>query len=101
MIGAEALNTAVEQAVDLSSPDRHPRARAAKDAAAGARFGLRRRGPSAWVACFPVRPSGPRLWTALLARPVWFAVIGGAAVLALWFIIGGGVKDDLKKGAKP
>ncbi|MEJ8548009.1 diacylglycerol kinase family protein [Brevibacillus borstelensis] len=32
----ELVNTAIEAAVDLASPDRHPKAKAAKDAAAGA-----------------------------------------------------------------
>ena len=33
---AEALNTAIEETVDLASPDRHPKAKAAKDVAAAA-----------------------------------------------------------------
>lgn len=36
VFSAELANTAVERAVDLVSPDRHPLAGAAKDAAAGA-----------------------------------------------------------------
>lgn len=36
VISAELMNTAVEHAVDLVSPERHPLAKAAKDAAAGA-----------------------------------------------------------------
>ncbi|MGI6265264.1 MAG: diacylglycerol kinase family protein [Acutalibacteraceae bacterium] len=36
VLAAEAINTAVERAVDLASPDKHPLAKAAKDAAAGA-----------------------------------------------------------------
>lgn len=36
VIMAELLNTAVERAVDLISPDRHPLAKVAKDTAAGA-----------------------------------------------------------------
>ncbi len=35
VLAAEAFNTAIEQAVDLASPARHPLAGAAKDAAAG------------------------------------------------------------------
>lgn len=34
VMALEAVNTAVERAVDLESPDRHPLAKAAKDAAA-------------------------------------------------------------------
>lgn len=36
VVGAELLNTALEAAVDLASPEVHPLARTAKDAAAGA-----------------------------------------------------------------
>ncbi|WP_322905025.1 diacylglycerol kinase family protein [Paenibacillus campi] len=36
VLGAELMNTAVEAAVDLVSPDWHPFAKKAKDAAAGA-----------------------------------------------------------------
>jgi diacylglycerol kinase len=36
VLGAEAVNTAVEAAVNLASPGRHPLAARAKDAAAGA-----------------------------------------------------------------
>lgn len=36
VIGAELINTAIEHAVDLASPDKHPFAKIAKDVAAGA-----------------------------------------------------------------
>ncbi|MFJ8236909.1 diacylglycerol kinase family protein [Ureibacillus sp. NPDC094379] len=36
VIGAELINTAIENVVDLASPDIHPLAKKAKDAAAGA-----------------------------------------------------------------
>jgi len=36
VIGAELMNTAIEHAVDLASPDKHPYAKIAKDVAAGA-----------------------------------------------------------------
>ncbi|MDQ6421113.1 diacylglycerol kinase family protein [Paenibacillus sp. LHD-117] len=36
VVTAELINTAIEQAVDLASPGRHPLAKAAKDVAAGA-----------------------------------------------------------------
>ncbi|MDO5401487.1 MAG: diacylglycerol kinase family protein [Eubacteriales bacterium] len=36
VLGAELMNTAVESAVDLISPEKHPLAKLAKDAAAGA-----------------------------------------------------------------
>lgn len=36
VMGAEAVNTAIEATVDLCSPQRHPKAKLAKDAAAAA-----------------------------------------------------------------
>lgn len=36
VLGGECFNTAIEHAVDLAMPDRHPAAKAAKDEAAGA-----------------------------------------------------------------
>lgn len=36
VLGVECMNTAVEAAVDLASPERHPLAKRAKDCAAGA-----------------------------------------------------------------
>lgn len=36
VISAELMNTAIEKAVDLASPERHPLAKSAKDVAAGA-----------------------------------------------------------------
>ncbi len=36
VLGAEAFNTAIEAAVDLASPEQNPKAKLAKDAAAGA-----------------------------------------------------------------
>lgn len=36
VMGAELINTAVEAAVDLACPEKHPTAKLAKDAAAGA-----------------------------------------------------------------
>ena len=86
----EAVNTAVEKAVDLASPRCHPLARAAKDAAAGAVL---------LSACFAVA-----IGIALFARwEVWLTIFNGwkthlwkpvlllaYILLALWFIVKGG-----------
>ena len=96
VIGAEALNTAVEQAVDLASPGHHPKARAAKDAAAGAVLVCAAGAVGVGIALF-FRPAvWAALWTGLLARPWLIAAPLLFAALALWFIIGGGVKGDPK-----
>ncbi|WP_307201860.1 diacylglycerol kinase family protein [Paenibacillus harenae] len=61
VICAEMINTAIEQAVDLASPDIHPIAKTAKDVAAGAVLlaaiaavviGLILLGPPLWRLCF-------------------------------------------------
>lgn len=88
----EAVNTAVEKAVDLASPHHHPLARAAKDAAAGAVL---------LSACLSVA-----VGVVLFARwDVWLTIFADWRMhmwkpvllilyipLALWFIIGGGKK---------
>lgn len=57
ILALEAVNTAIEAAIDLVSPRYHPLAKIAKDAAAGAMiFGVL---GSLWVALFIF---GPRLW---------------------------------------
>lgn len=58
VVSAELMNTAIEQAVDLASPERHPLAKTAKDVAAGAvlaaalvaiTIGLLVMGPPLWA----------------------------------------------------
>ena len=97
VIGAEALNTAVEQAVDLASPDRHPKARAAKDAAAGAVLVCAAAAVGVGFALF----FRPAVWAwlgaALVSRPWLLVALILLAVLAFWFIAGAGVKDDSRK----
>ncbi len=60
VLALEAINTAVEAVVDLVSPDYHPLAKVAKDAAAGALLFVV--GGSLVVA---VLIFGPRLWLLL------------------------------------
>ncbi len=60
ILALEAVNTALEALVDLVSPQYHPLAKHAKDAAAGALL-LAVLG-SVWVALFVL---GPRLWERL------------------------------------
>lgn len=61
VICAEMINTAIEQVVNLASPDIHPIAKAAKDVAAGAVLlaafaavviGMLLLGPPLWRLCF-------------------------------------------------
>ncbi len=70
VLGLEILNTGIEALVDLVSPDPHPLAKVAKDAAAGAVF---------WAAIISVIVGllilGPPLW-ALLRSVLWPVLIG-------------------------
>jgi len=60
VIGLELVNTAVERVVDLVSPDRHPLAKAAKDAAAGGVLAA-----AAFAAAVGMLLLGPPLWDKL------------------------------------
>ncbi len=57
VLALEAVNTAIEALVDLASPDYHPLAKAAKDAAAGAMILAVLASVGVAAALF-----GPRLW---------------------------------------
>jgi diacylglycerol kinase len=57
---AELINTAVERTVDLASPEKHPLAKAAKDAAAGCVLVA-----SVFAAVIGLAVLGPPLWRLL------------------------------------
>ena len=84
VLAAEAVNTAVEQAVNLASPQRRMRARVAKDVAAGAVL---------LCALF----ARADVWRAILAdwraQPWKPAALAVSLPAALWFIVGGGRKS--------
>lgn len=88
------LNTAVEAAVDLASPGRHPLAKLAKDVSAGAVLVMALASVGVGFAVL-WRPKGLlALWRALLAhwQPKVLLVIYLA--LAAWFVFGfGGEKQ--------
>lgn len=91
---AEAVNTAVERTVDLASTERQPRARAAKDAAAG---------PSCfapgWHLVGILLFARPDIWRQILAdflaQPYKIALLVLSVPLVLWFILRGGARDKL------
>ena len=94
VLAAEMLNTAVEAAVDLASPGRHPLAKLAKDVSAGAVLVMALASVGVGFAVL-WRPEGLlALWRALLAhwQPKVLLVIYLA--LAAWFVFGfGGEKQ--------
>jgi diacylglycerol kinase len=61
VLTAEMINTSIERAVDLASPQEHPLAKAAKDAAAGAVLIA-----SIFAAAVGLAVLGPPLW-----RTIW------------------------------
>ena len=77
VLAAEAVNTAVEQVVNLASPRRRTRARVAKAVAAGAGLFLRPEAFAAMQADFLRCPWKPALLAASLPLAVWFVICGG------------------------
>lgn len=100
VLAAEALNTAVEQAVNLASAQRRVRARVAKDVAAGAVL-LCALFAAAIGAVLFVRPDG---WARLLADwrlRLWKpAALAASAPLALGFIVCGGRRRTQRKNRR-
>lgn len=92
VIAAEAINTAVEQTIDLLSPDSNPMARAAKDAAAGAVLVCAVMSVCVGVVLFWVPPTLCALWTALTGTAWKLFLILFSILLSLCFIVFGGVK---------
>lgn len=95
VIAAEAINTAVEQTIDLLSPGSHPMARAAKDAAAGAVLVCAFLSVCIGIALFWVPSTLAALWvsiTGTLWRGLLFIL---SLVLSLCFIIFGGEKKSV------
>lgn len=92
VLAAEAVNTAVEQVIDRVSPERHPAAGAAKDAAAGAVLLCAAGAVGVAVALF----WQPAVWMGLAAgwreQPWRLALLALSIAAALWFIVCGGVR---------
>lgn len=92
---AEAVNTAVERTVDLASTERQPRARAAKDAAAGAVLLCALAAALVGILLF----ARPDIWRQILAdflaQPYKIALLVLSVPLVLWFILRGGARDKL------
>ena len=87
---AEAVNTAVEQTVNLAAPGRRTRARVAKDAAAGAVLLCAVAAAAAGVLLF----ARWEIWLCILSdfRTNWWKplLLLLSLPLSLWFIISGG-----------
>ena len=87
---AEAVNTAVEQTVNLAAPGRRTRARVAKDAAAGADLLCAAAAAVAGVLLF----ARWEVWLCILSdfRTNWWKplLLLLSLPLSLWFIISGG-----------
>lgn len=85
VVSAELVNTAMEKAVDLTITQRHPLAKAAKDAAAGAVLILAVLAVLIGIFVFS-RPLGE--WTAHLRKEIPLSPVSGAVVLILvWMIV--------------
>lgn len=90
VLAAEAVNTAVEQVVNLASPRRRTRARVAKDVAAGAVLLCAAGAFAAGLFLF-LRPEAFAAMQADFLRCPWKpALLAASLPLAVWFIICGG-----------
>lgn len=94
VISTEALNTAVEQTMDLLSPGNHPMARAAKDAAAGAVLVFAAASVCVGLALFGDPVILRHLWISLTGT-LWKGILFVLSLfLGLCFILFGGVKKE-------
>ena len=90
VLAAEAVNTAVEQVVNLASPRRRTRARVAKDVAAGAVLLCAAGALAAGLFLF-LRPEAFAAMQADFLRCPWKpALLAASQPLAVWFVICGG-----------
>ena len=90
VLAAEAVNTAVEQVVNLASPRRRTRARVAKDVAAGAVLLCAAGALAAGLFVF-LRPEAFAAMQADFLRCPWKpALLAASLPLAVWFVICGG-----------
>ena len=90
VLAAEAINTAVEQVVNLASPRRRTRARVAKDVAAGAVLLCAAGALAAGLFLF-LRPEAFAAMQADFLRCPWKpALLAASLPLAVWFVICGG-----------
>ena len=98
VLAAEAVNTAVEQVVNLASPRRRTRARVAKDVAAGAVLLCAAGALAAGLFLF-LRPEAFAAMQADFLRCPWKpALLAASLPLAVWFVIcGGGTRRRPKK----
>ncbi len=84
----ELLNTAVEALVDLVSPNKHPLAKVAKDAAAGAVLISAIVSVAVGVSLLWQPEKLRILFSILLASPILLILLAASAVFSLWFIFG-------------
>ena len=82
----EALNTAVEAAVDLISPEKHPLAKLAKDAAAGAVLFAAAGSAAVGVLLYCDRAVLDNIYDTLVSRPVWAALFVLSVILCGVFV---------------
>lgn len=90
---AEAVNTAVERTVDLASVERQPRARAAKDAAAGAVLLCALAAVVVGILFFARPDVWGRILADFLGQPYKIVLLLLSFPVLLGFILRGGARD--------
>lgn len=89
VLAMELVNTAVEAAVNLCCPEKHPLAKRAKDAAAGAVLVSAAFSVAVGV-CLFWNDRLSRLAIHILTSPKAFLTLAASVILSLWFIFGFG-----------
>ncbi len=95
VMSAEAINTAVEHAVDLSSPNIDPTARIAKDTAAAAVLICTIASVVVGIILFYRPQALMALWTGIWDKPWKLLLIVFSLFISLLFIIKGGPEKNI------
>lgn len=92
VLSAEAVNTAIENAVDLSSPDINSTARTAKDAAAAAVLVCAAFTVAVGAFLFYRPAELALLWAGLIGQPWKILLLAASLIISFLFIKYGGAK---------
>lgn len=97
VLAAEAINTAVENTVDLSSPHLHPTARIAKDTAAAAVLICSVTSVVVGILLFGRPAELLALWNGLLANPWKLVLLAFSLIVSILFILKGGPQKTIPR----
>ncbi len=94
VIGAELINTAIEDLCDLYTTEKKPEIKRIKDISAAAVLTVAIAAAIVAVLLFILTGSLQTAFGKLTSHPIWFIPLGASAVLCVIFIIFGGKKKN-------